>query len=148
LREEGYPVYDFRNPPGGAGFGWEQVLTGEAKRTKGPYRFSAAETRAAVDHPIAQAGYRADITGVRECGAIVLVLPAGRSASFEFGYAMGMQRARDESLGDAYRDLATALLPRLRAIVYQPEPEEPELMFREAAIVDTLDSLVAALRAK
>ena len=51
----------------------------------------------------------------------VLVLPSGRSASWEFGYAMGAGK---------------------RGVVVQLEHPEPELMDREAEIVTEIGELV------
>ena len=65
-------------------------------------------------HPIAVAGYEHDIGALRACDACVLVLPSGRSASWELGYAMGQGK---------------------RAAVLQLGKVEPELMYREAEIL-------------
>jgi len=110
LKRCGHEVYDFRNPPGRAGFGWDQI--GADWRT-----WSVAEYRAALDHPIAVAGYRSDIGALRASEAVVYVLPCGRSASWELGYAMGQGK---------------------RGYVVAFEPVEPDLMFREATIVSNM----------
>lgn len=115
LRTAGHDVYDFRNPPGGAGFGWEQIDADWQ-------RWTPAQYRAALQHPLAVDGYASDIGALRQCDACVLVLPSGRSASWEFGYAMGQGKA---------------------GAVLQLEHLEPELMYREAAICATLDELLA-----
>lgn len=82
LRSAGHEVYDFRNPPGGTGFGWSKI---------DPFwqAWTPQQYREALKHPVAQAGFNSDITALRECDACVLVLPSGRSASREFGYALG-----------------------------------------------------------
>lgn len=115
LRSLGHNVYDFRNPPGRAGFGWREIDPNwEA--------WTPAEYRAALQHPIAKAGYESDIGALRSCEVCVLVLPSGRSASWEFGYAMGQGK---------------------RGVVAQFENVEPELMYREAELATTLDELIS-----
>jgi nucleoside 2-deoxyribosyltransferase len=67
--------------------------------------------------------YELDMAALRSCDACVLVLPAGRSANWEFGYAMGQGK---------------------RGVVVQFEALEPELMYREATIVTTPNELMDA----
>lgn len=81
--------------------------------------------REALQHPVAIEGYTHDITALRDCNAVVYVLPCGKSASWEFGYAMGQNK---------------------RGFVVAFEPTEPELMFREATIVTTMEELLEALK--
>lgn len=81
------------------------------------------EYRTALQHPIAIRGYEYDITALRACDACVLVLPSGRSASWEFGYAMGQGK---------------------RGAVVQFGTVEPELMYREAEILTSMDELFDA----
>jgi hypothetical protein len=117
LRRCGHDVYDFRAPaPGNDGFRWSEIDPDWQAWTPEQYR-------AALDHRIAVAGYGHDIAALRGCDACVLVLPAGRSASWEFGYAMGQGK---------------------RGYVVQFEPQEPELMFREAKIITQMDELFDA----
>jgi nucleoside 2-deoxyribosyltransferase len=114
LRRYGHDVYDFKNPaPGSKGFAWSDI---DAEwKTWGPKLY-----REALQHPIAKAGYSLDINALRACDACVLVLPSGRSASWEFGYAMGQGK---------------------RGVVVQFDSIEPELMYREAEIVTNMDEL-------
>ena len=109
LRKCGHEVYDFRNPPGRAGFGWESI----DPKWQG---WDSEAYRRALNHPLAIEGYEVDMTALRECDAVVYVLPCGRSASWEFGYAMGQGK---------------------KGYVIQLQPEQPELMFREATILTT-----------
>ena len=82
----GHEVYDFRNPVAGDdGF------------------------RAALEHPIAQRGFALDMTALLRCDACVLVLPCGRSAHLELGWAAGAGK---------------------RTAVFMSTREEPELMYR------------------
>ncbi len=118
LRNLGHGVYDFRNPaPGVGGFAWSDIDPNWQSWTPDEYR-------AALQHPIAQRGYGFDIGALKTCEACVLVLPSGRSASWEFGYAMGQRK---------------------RGIVVQFDKIEPELMYREAEIVTTREELKRAV---
>ncbi|MGA7119544.1 MAG: hypothetical protein WBY94_05560 [Polyangiaceae bacterium] len=84
LRDAGHNVYDFRNPaPGDTGFGWRQCSTPE--QLKDPSRFRDE----VLTHPIAREGFRKDMSALRGADATVLVLPCGRSAHLELGYAIG-----------------------------------------------------------
>jgi len=114
LRDLGHDVYDFRNPaPGKSGFNWRDIDPEWQRWTPQQYR-------EALKHPVAAAGYALDIEALTACDACVYVLPCGRSASWEFGYAMGQGK---------------------RSYVFQPGPEEPELMFREAVILTNWEEL-------
>lgn len=115
LRNLGHEVYDFKNPaPGNTGFAWSAI-------DPDWQRWTPDEYRAALQHPIAVEGYRFDIEALRACDDVVLVLPSGRSASWEFGYAMGQGK---------------------RGTVVQFSGTEPELMYREARIVTRMSELV------
>ena len=117
LRKCGHEVYDFRHPaPGVSGFSWSEI-------DPNWQNWTPAEYRAALQHPVARRGYGFDIEALRACDACVLVLPSGRSASWEFGYAMGQGK---------------------RGVVAQFDGVEPELMYREAEIVCDLDELLDA----
>jgi nucleoside 2-deoxyribosyltransferase len=114
LRHLGHEVYDFRNPaPGNAGFAWSAI----DPNWQG---WMPDEYRKALQHPIAKVGYALDIGAVRWCDTCLLVLPSGRSASWEFGYAMGAGKC---------------------GYVYMPEPCEPELMYSDAGIIVSEDEL-------
>lgn len=117
LRKCGNEVYDFRNPaPGDAGFSWSAIDPNWKNWTVEQYRD-------ALNHPIAAAGYAHDIAALRSCDACVLVLPSGRSASWEFGFAMGQGK---------------------KGYVLSLESCEPELMYREATILASFDELLDA----
>lgn len=111
LRTAGHEVYDFRHPdaqgPKGApssGFAWSGIdpewLTWDARRF-----------RAALQDPIAQRGFAADHAAMEWADAFVLVLPSGRSAHLEMGWACGRGK---------------------RTIILCYEYNEPELMYLEA----------------
>lgn len=117
LRRCGHEVYDFRHPaPGVEGFSWSEIDPAWRDWTPAAYR-------AGLQHPVARQGYHYDITALRECDTCVLVLPSGRSASWEFGYAMGAGK---------------------RGFVVIFEPCEPELMYREAIVLTSMDELIEA----
>lgn len=86
LREsaDAHVVYDFRHPPGGdhLGFSWDEV--DPDWRT-----WNRAEFLAALEHPVAQAGFRSDYDAMLEADMGVLVLPSGRSSHLEAGYFVG-----------------------------------------------------------
>lgn len=83
IAERGHQVYDFRNPaPGEHGFSWSEI----DPDWEG---WSAEAYRNALKDPIAQLGFARDMTALRECDACVLVLPCGRSAHLELGWAVG-----------------------------------------------------------
>ena len=123
LCRNGHEVYDFRNPPNRSGFGWEQ--TGRVRcGTDGKAVVNAREYRDTLAHPIARAGYEADLGGIEWADACVFVAPAGRSASWELGYATAAGKL---------------------VIVHLAEEMEPELMFFESTIVGSDDEMLSAL---
>ncbi len=103
LRAVGHEVYDFRNPPQTAGFGWEEVASGS-----GP--LDVPRFRSMLLHARAQEGFASDLDGMVGADTCVLVLPCGRSAHLEAGWFCGQGR---------------------RLIVYIPAgvPVDPELMY-------------------
>jgi hypothetical protein len=114
LRRCGHEVYDFKNPePGNRGFAWSSIDPNWKSWT-------AAQYREALQHPIARAGYALDMNALKGCEQCVLVLPSGRSASWELGYAMGQGKP---------------------GAVIQFGEVEPELMYREAKIITTMAEL-------
>ena len=83
LQAEGHEVYDFRNPaPGDNGFHWSEIDPGW--KDWNPIQFAVA-----LDHPIAVAGFNTDMNALKDADACVLVMPCGRSAHLEMGYAVG-----------------------------------------------------------
>lgn len=120
LRREGYDVYDFRHPvPGNDGFAWSQI--DPVWREWLPYDF-----RAALCHPLAVEGFGYDMDALRASDACVLVLPCGRSAHLELGYAVGAGKL---------------------TVIYQPIPQEPELMYKMCSrIAVTIDEVIEGLR--
>jgi len=88
LRDMGHEVYDFRNPsPDDHGFSWKQCLPdGESEDMMLDPDFFRDEV---LSHPIARAGFGKDMQALREAHITVLVLPCGRSAHLELGWAAG-----------------------------------------------------------
>lgn len=103
LREAGFDVYDFRNPPSGdEGFHWYNVSEHWLDWTPVEYRDN-------LKHPLAERQFRNDIIAMGSCDACVLVLPCGRSAHTEAGWFAGKGR---------------------KTIAYIPIKQEPELMYK------------------
>ncbi len=104
LRDAGHEVYDFRNPPGGAtGFAWSEVDPAWLDWSIDTYRNL-------LDHPRAVEGFGNDLEAMEWADTFVLVLPCGRSAHLELGWAVG-------------QGLRTAIL-------LSQDGFEPELMYR------------------
>jgi hypothetical protein len=82
LRNAQFDVYDFKNPDGKSGFAWSDIDPDWLKWT--PAQFIDA-----LGHPTAINGFRSDMGALAESDACVLLLPCGRSAHLELGYAVG-----------------------------------------------------------
>ena len=121
LREAGHEVYDFRNPPhGGHGFRWTEI-------DENALNWEFAQYAEGLHHPKAERQFLADLEALNWADTCVLVLPCGRSAHTEAGWMKGAGR---------------------RTIVYIPQMEEPELMYKLFdAVVDTVDGLLQQLPA-
>ncbi len=84
LRLDSHLVYDFKNPrPDDNGFHWSSIDPDWES-------WSESQYRDALDHPIAKAGFASDMNAMKWADAFVLVLPCGRSAHLELGWACGM----------------------------------------------------------
>lgn len=97
-----HEVYDFRNPPGKAGFKWSDIEGGWEAWSRERYR-ELLTTSAKAAH-----GFIADYRGMQWADVGLLVLPCGRSAHLEGGYFNGANK---------------------RLIIFIPEPIEPDLMY-------------------
>ena len=101
LRAARIDCYDFRNPaPGVSGFAWSEIDPDWQDWTAGQYVKALAD-------PIAVEGYRRDMDAMERADAFVLVLPCGRSAHLELGWAVGAGK---------------------RTAILTQDGEEPELM--------------------
>lgn len=118
LRAAGHEVYDFRNPrPGDQGFHWSEI-------DPEWQRWSPAQFRAAMTHPIAESGFSSDFQAMQWAEACVLVLPCGRSAHLEAGWFAGAGKA---------------------LVILLAEGCEPELMYRMGEVAVSVDEVVELL---
>ena len=86
LIDAGLEPYDFKNPvAGNTGFHWSEIDPDWLDWT--PEKFAKA-----LSHPLADEGFAFDMAALDECKACILVLPAGRSAHLEAGYARGAKK--------------------------------------------------------
>jgi hypothetical protein len=84
LRDAGHDVYDFRNPSDGdSGFHWSELDSEWEGWTPAKYK-SMIESS-----PIARAGFQKDMEAMVWADAFILVMPCGRSAHLELGWACG-----------------------------------------------------------
>lgn len=116
LREEGYEVYDFLNPPhGGNGFHWTDV-------DENAPNWTFEEYAEGLNHPLAERQFKADLDALEWADACVLVLPCGRSAHTEAGWMAGRGK---------------------KVVVYIPKMEEPELMYKLFdKVVGSIDNVI------
>ena len=92
-------VYDFRNPaPGDTGFAWSDIDPDWRN-------WSPAKFRDALAHPIARRGFTLDMHALEAADVCVLVLPCGRSAHLELGFAVGAGRRTAVLLADGEPEL-------------------------------------------
>ena len=107
LRQVGHEVYDFKHPsPDNKGFAWAEIDPEWKDWTASAYR-------KALEHSRAVEGFGLDMAALRWCEACVLVLPCGRSAHLELGWAAGAGK---------------------KTIAYAPPQlgrHEPELMYKK-----------------
>jgi hypothetical protein len=104
LRSEGHEVYDFRNPTeGDNGFHWSAIDPEWKNWTPQVYR-------ECLNHPIAHAGYRSDFDAMRWADVFVGVMPFGRSASLEMGWAAGHGKSTILLLEDGEPELMVKML--------------------------------------
>jgi hypothetical protein len=120
LRAHSHSVYDFRQPNGHAcGFNFRNAgLDGDPSTGD----LAAASYLDALDHPAAIHTFGSHFEAMLSADTVVLVLPCGRSAHTELGWAVGAHK---------------------RTAILLDDPCTPELMYRLAdKIVTSLDELV------
>lgn len=119
LKQAGHDVYDFRNPPsGGHGFQWSSLDDNYMEWSPQRYRDMLQNEKAVQQ-------FLNDIEAMEDCDVCVLLLPCGRSAHTEAGWFAGRGRT---------------------TIVYIPERQEPELMYKLFdGVCCSMDELLAAL---
>ena len=122
LRAAGHEVYDFRNPehnPGG--FHWDDVDPSWLDWEPDEYIKN-------LTHPVAEKGFKVDLDAMLWADTCVLVLPCGRSAHTEAGWFAGKG---------------------LKTIVYMPEKQEPELMYKLFdGVADSMPNLLSLVSYK
>lgn len=103
LRSMGHEVYDFKNPKeGDNGFAWSDI-------DENWESWSSEEYVKALEHPVAESGFKSDFDAMNWADCCVMVLPCGRSANTEAGWMKGAGK---------------------EVFVYQPIAQEPELMYK------------------
>lgn len=117
LRGFGFEVYNFKDA--NAAFAWESCGVGSSMQWDPSTRRQALRSEEACD------AFANDRNAIEDCDALVMVMPCGRSAHLELGYAAGIGRP---------------------VFVYDPAGnEEPELMIKFAEIFSTPVELIDAL---
>lgn len=133
LRAAGIDCYDFRNPKGGTGFSWREVKSDydgppigvDGIRSKGSDWEPVDEYLRMIAHPRAVEGFDADFTAMQKADTFVMVLPCGKSAHLELGWAIGAGK---------------------KTIILLEDPVEPELMYRMAGcLTSSLFELLGVL---
>ena len=115
LRSLGHEVYDFRRPKSAdGGFSW-------AKIDEDWRNWSVEEYVVSLDHSEAVAGFDSDFEAMQWADAFVLVMPCGRSAHLEAGWAIGQGKPT--------------------CILLSDQPFEPELMYKLASIAPNFEAL-------
>ena len=118
LRSVGLQHYDFRNPEGGTGFSWKDVkpggypgMSGGSATTAGDQSDweSTEDYLEMIRHPRALEGYASDYQAMEKADTFLLVLPCGKSAHLELGWAVGAGK---------------------RTAILLEDPVQPELMYR------------------
>lgn len=121
LRLLGHRVYDFKHPQNEEkGFSWK-----DAGYEPNPQKPSIAAYLTALASKEAHAGFHVDMTAMYWADTFVLLLPCGRSAHIEAGWALG----RDKEV----------------FIVLSEEKFEPELMYLMAGFTHILQNKDALL---
>jgi nucleoside 2-deoxyribosyltransferase len=116
LREHGFDVYDFRDPD--SHFKWADIDPNWVG-------WGRSEYIEALEHPLAHRGFESDMAALERCDVCLLVLPCGRSAHIEAGWAVGAGKP---------------------VIILLDKEPEPELMYKMThAVVSDIDAVVSKL---
>lgn len=104
LRQAGFDVYDFKNPPNGTAFAWDEIGLQHSNPLHGhpnaPDVADTAEFLEALRHPRAIDGFNSDFTAMQRADAIIAVAPCGRSAHLELGWGVGARKRTAVLLDD------------------------------------------------
>jgi hypothetical protein len=112
IRAAGFECYDFTDE---AGFGWQEVDP-EWEHGTANCEIPLDRYLKMIGHERAQEGFKRDMEALDRATHLVLVLPCGKSAHLEMGYAIGAgKRVAILSPGDA--------------------PLQPELMYLAAGTI-------------
>ena len=108
LRDAGHEAYDFKDPldNGGTGFQWSEI-------DKDWKTWTPAQFRQALRHPIATVGFKRDWDAMNWADAFVLVMPCGRSAHLELGWAVGAGKPTAILLADGEPELMYEMVTKL-----------------------------------
>lgn len=113
-----FEVYDFKNPADNTGFHWSEVKTHTPSvpprdtpdmKPKGSDWEEVDEYLRMIEHPRAIEGFKSDFDAMKNADTFVLVLPCGKSAHLELGWAVGAGK---------------------RTAILLENPVEPELMYK------------------
>ena len=96
---KGVEVYDFRHPvPGDNGFHWSEI-------DEDWKNWTPEQLRKNLEHDVAIDGFNKDMSALGNCDICVLVMPCGRSAHLELGYAVGANKYTVIQLADGEPEL-------------------------------------------
>lgn len=113
IRAAGHEVYDFRNPSGrDHGFHWSEIDPNWKSWT-------ADEFVTGLNHQLAENGFLKDMGALFECNACVLIMPCGRSAHLELGWAVGAGKETAILLSDGESELMYQMVDLLASDVSQ-----------------------------
>lgn len=116
LLQAEHEVYDFRNTE--SAFHWSDI-------DRKWELWSTDQMAKALDHPLAQKGFKFDKAAIDWADVCVMVLPCGRSASLEAGYFAGAGKPLAIFLSDG----------------------DPEVMYNLAtAVVTTMEDLLSLMK--
>lgn len=141
LKSVGIDHYDFRNPPNGAGFGWEQVGgTGPVCRcdhTRGPHGFCAAHGEAEFYRPVTPFDRTCNCPkDTRQSVETYLSMIEHPRALDGFAADFAAMEKADTFVlvlpcnRSAHLELGWAVSQGKRTAVLLEDPMEPELMYR------------------
>ena len=119
LRKAGHEVFDFRNPwKGYEAFRWSDISSDWQN-------WELDEYQEGLCHPISKEKFEHDLEAMQWADVCVLVLPCGRSAHVEAGWLAGSGK---------------------KVVVFIPEKQEPELMYKLFdCIIGPLDELADSI---
>jgi nucleoside 2-deoxyribosyltransferase len=106
LRDFGNIVYDFKN---NLSFHWSEIDTNYKE-------WEGKDFIASLTHPLAIRAFDSDMQALINCDCCVLVLPCGKSAHLEAGYAVGAKK---------------------KLIILLEDKNEPELTYKMADYICT-----------